>query len=81
MWLLEDSGPLPKTRSLRVSATCLVGGRSGSLVWNGVGQAQQATVRGEAVHNLRPGLLVREGRELNLLDAHIDRIEFRYSGC
>lgn len=35
-------------------------------------------VRGEAVDNLRSRLLVREGRELNLLDAHTDRMEFRY---
>lgn len=87
VWLLEDSSPLPKPRSLRISATCRACGRAGSLGWNGVGQAQgqgeRAMVRGEAVDNpnLRSGLLVREGRELNLLDAHTDRIEFRCFVC
>lgn len=41
-------------------------------------RGQLIVVRGEAVDNLRSRLLVREGRELNLLDAHTDRGEFRY---
>lgn len=49
------------------------------VAWNGTSTpARDTMVRGEAVHNLRSGLLVREGRELNLLDAHTDRMEFRY---
>lgn len=80
--LLEDSGPLSKTRSGSVSAMCLVCCCPVNLEWDGMGQARQQgghpRVRGEAVDNLRSRLLVREGRELNLLDAHTDRMEFRY---
>lgn len=54
VWLLEDSGPLSKTRSGGLSA-CLVCTRPGSLEWHGMEWDKHAgkghhTVRGEAVH-------------------------------
>lgn len=53
--LLEDSGPLSKTRSGGLSA-CLVCTRPRSLEWHGMEWDKHAskghhTVRGEAVHN------------------------------
>lgn len=48
------------------------------MAWDKHASRGHLTVRGEAVHNLRSRLLVREGRELNLLDAHSDRTESRY---
>lgn len=41
MGLLEDSGPLSKTRSGEVSVACLVCGFPRSLEWHGMGQARQ----------------------------------------